>query len=90
MKKAVKKRRRVVSPDSVDGEALELTIRTQGNAIPPLLATTLRLVAPLVARLAVRYVARRLRRHTSEATVRSAGSYLSATVSRLIERYEEK
>jgi len=83
---AVKKRRAVVTADSVDLAALEMSLKTQGNAIPEPVAVLVRLVAPVLARVAIRYVARRLHRHVAESTVRAGGAYVGGVIGRILER----
>ena len=85
----VKKKRTTISADSVDLAMLRVVIAGQGNAVPAAIAVMLRMVAPLVARIAVRYVARRLKRHVSEATVRRAGDTIAKVVDRIIEQYKD-
>lgn len=82
----VKKKRNVVTADKVDLEQLEQVLRLQGNPIAPALASLIRIVAPILARIAIRYVARKLKRHVSEATVRSAGAMVGGVMERIIER----
>jgi hypothetical protein len=84
--KKVTKKRRGVTADSVDQEALELVLQSQGNAIPAAVATVIRLVAPILARLAIRFVARKLHRHVSEGTVRAGGAWAGAMVSTILKR----
>lgn len=78
--------RRLVTADKVDEEALGLVMTSQGNAIPPAVAVVLRLAAPILARIAIRYVARRLKRPVSEQTVRAGGAYAGALVGRILDR----
>lgn len=85
----VKRKRNVVTADKVDLEQLELVLKSQGNPISPALATLIRIVAPIVARIAIRYVARKLKRHVSEATVRSAGAMVGGVMERIVERAQE-
>jgi len=85
----VKKKRTTVSADSVDIAMLNVVIGGQGNAVPLPVAMMLRMVAPLVARIAVRYVARRLKRHVSEATVRRAGLTIAKVVDNIITEYKQ-
>ncbi len=84
--KKVKKRRHTVTADSVDQEALELALQSQGNAIPAAVATVIRLVAPILARLAIRYVSRKLHRHVSEGTVRAGGAWAGLMVNAILKR----
>ena len=85
--KTVKRKRTIISPDSVDIDALSVSITSQGNAIPAGIAVVLRLAAPILARIAIRYVARRLKRNVSEQTVRAGGKYVSDVAGRIIDRY---
>lgn len=82
----VKRKRNIVTADRVDEDALKLALESQGNAIPPAVAVVIRLVAPILARLAIRYVARKLKRHVSEATVRAGGAWTGALVGKILER----
>ncbi|MBA7549262.1 hypothetical protein ES705_41741 [subsurface metagenome] len=84
--KKAKKRRHLVTADSVDQEALELALQSQGNAIPAAVATVIRLVAPILARLAIRYVSRKLHRHVSEGTVRAGGAWAGLMVNTILKR----
>jgi len=43
-------------------------------------------VAPVLARLAIRYVARRLHRHVAESTVRAGGAFAGGIVTRILDR----
>ncbi len=82
------KKRKVVTADSVDLEELDLALKTQGNAIPAAVAVVIRLVAPILARIAIRYIARKLHRHVSEATVRAGGAYAGMMVGAILKRTE--
>lgn len=83
----VKKRKRVViTPDKMDKESLMLAIESQGNAIPAAVATVLRLAAPIIARLAIRYVARKTRKRISDTAVNTASQWIGTQVQGIIER----
>ena len=86
---AKKRSRNVVTPDKLDNEALMLAIESQGNAILPAIATVLRLVAPIIARLAIRYVARKARKRISDQTVNAASMWIGSKVAGIIERAAE-
>lgn len=87
----VKKRtRNVVTPDRVDNEALMLALESQGNAIPGAVATVIRLAAPILARLVIRYVARKARKRISESTVNNASQWIGAKVQGIIDRAEKE
>jgi len=81
-----KRRRNVVTPDRLDNEALVLALESQGNAISPAVATVIRLAAPIIARLVIRYVARKARKHISDATVNAASQWVGQKVQGIIER----
>jgi len=83
---AAKKRRNVVTPDKLDNEALILALESQGNAITPVIATVIRLAAPLIARLAIRYVARKARKRISDASVNTASAWIGTKVQGIIDR----
>ena len=83
---AKKRKRVVVTPDKMDKEALMLAIESQGNAIPVAVATVLRLAAPIIARLAIRYVARKTRKRISDTAVNTASQWIGGQVQGIIER----
>lgn len=80
------RKRTVITPDRVDNEALMLGLESQGNAIPPQVATVIRIVAPILARMAIRYVARRFRKKISEQAVNTAGAFIGKQVQEIIDR----
>lgn len=81
-----KRVRSVVTPDTVDNKALTLALESQGNAIPPIVATVIRLAAPIVARLAIRYVARKYRKKVSDQAVNTASQFIGQKVEDIIKR----
>ncbi len=85
-----KKRRNVVTADKVDEQALIAAMESQGNAIPVAIATVLRMVAPIIARLAIRYVARKARKKISDATVNTASSWIGSKIQDIIKKAEEE
>jgi len=84
----VKKRKPRTTPTQVDLKALDLVIASQGNAIPPAVAVVLKLAAPVIIRLATRYLARTFRKKITENQVNAAGEYGSSVINRIIERYQ--
>ncbi|MBA7555236.1 hypothetical protein ES705_47892 [subsurface metagenome] len=85
----VKRRtRNVVTEDKLDQEALEVALNSQGNAIPLAVATVIRLTAPIIARLAIRYVARRTRKQISAQAVNTASQWIGSKIQGIIERAE--
>ncbi len=83
----VKRRKRtVVTSDSVDREALMLALESQGNAIPQPVVTVIRLAAPIIARLVIRYVARKARKRITEAQVNNASKWIGSVVGGIVER----
>jgi hypothetical protein len=78
--------RKLVTADKVDEEALAGVLASQGNAIPAAVAIVLRLAAPILARMAIRFVARRLKRPVSEQSVRAGGAFIGGVVGRIITR----
>lgn len=61
-------------------------MESQGNAIPLAVANVLRIVAPIIARIAIRFIARKLHRTISERTIRTGGALVGSMVGRIIER----
>jgi len=87
---AVKKRvRKVITPDKIDEQALVAALESQGNALPPMVAAVIRMVAPIIARLVIRYVARKARKHISDKTVNMASAWIGAKVQGIIDRAVE-
>jgi len=84
-----KSTRRVVTPDKLDNEALVLAMESQGNAIPVAIATVLRIAAPILARLAIRYVARKYRKNISDTAVNTASSWAGEKVAGIIAKAAE-
>ena len=80
------RKRNVVTPDRVDNEALTLALESQGNAIPVAVATVMRLAAPIIARLAIRFVARKYRKHISDQAVNTASQWVGGKVQGIIDR----
>lgn len=83
------KKRNVTTPDKVDQDALIAALESQGNAIPPAIAVVLRLAAPILARLAIRYVARTARKKISDQAVNSASAFIGQKVQGIIDRAKE-
>jgi len=83
------RKRNVVTQDSVDNQALILALESQGNAISPEVATVIRLAAPIIARLVIRYVARKARKHISDQTVNTASQWIGAKIQGIIDRARE-
>lgn len=83
---AVQKKRNVVTAQKVDEDALIAGLQSQGNAIPLAVANVLRVVAPILARIAIRFIARKLHRTISEQTIRTGGALVGSLVGRIIER----
>jgi len=86
----VKKRTRtVVTPDKLDNEALTLALESQGNVLPTAVATVIRLAAPIIARLAIRYVARKARKRISDTAVNTASNWVGQKVQGIIDRAKD-
>ncbi|MBA7711087.1 hypothetical protein ES703_120039 [subsurface metagenome] len=83
---ATKRKRNVVTPDKLDNDALILALESQGNAISPIVATVIRLAAPLIARLAIRYVARKARKRISDTSINTASAWIGTKVQGIIDR----
>jgi len=82
-----KKRTRVViTNDRLDTDALIAVIESQGNTIPPAIASVLRLVAPILARLVIRKIARTSRKHFSKASINATSSWAGSLIQTIIER----
>jgi len=79
-------KRVIVTADKVDRDQLALIIVSQGNPLAPALVSLLRIIVPIIARIGIRFVARKLKRSVPEATVRSAGAMVGSIVERIIER----
>jgi len=82
----MKRKRNVVTPDRLDELALIAAIESQGNAIPAAVATVIRLAAPIIARLAIRYVARKTRKHISDQAVNTASAWIGTKIGGIISR----
>jgi len=80
------RKRNVVTPDKLDNEALMLALESQGNTISPAVATVIRLAAPIIARLVIRYVARKARKRISDQTVNTASQWIGSKVQGIIDR----
>lgn len=85
-----KKKRNVVTRDKLDRQALEQAMKSQGNAIPAAVAVVMRLAAPILAALVVRYVSRKTRRPVSDQTVSNAQQFAGSMVGAIIERAAEQ
>jgi len=83
---AKKKTHKVVTPDKVDEIMLAAAIESQGNAIPLPVATVIRLAAPILVRLAIRYVARKYRKKISDTAVNTAAAWAGEKVQAIIDR----
>ncbi|MBA7555235.1 hypothetical protein ES705_47891 [subsurface metagenome] len=81
-----KHKRNVVTPDKLDNAALMLALEAQGNVIPPAVASIIRLATPIIARLAIRYVARKSRKHISDQMVNTASLWIGDKVQGIIVR----
>jgi len=80
------KKRKVVTPDKVDDALLEAALESQGNAVPLAVATVLRLSAPIIARLVIRYVARKYRKRISDTAVNTGAQWIGEKINGIIER----
>lgn len=80
------RKRKVVTQDKVDDALLEAAIESQGNAIPAAAAHILRIAAPVLARLAIRYLARKYRKNISDTAVNTASAWIGEKVGAIIER----
>lgn len=78
--------RTVVTQDKVDDALLEAAIESQGNAIPAAAAAVLRIAAPVLARMAIRYVARKYRKRISDTAVNTASTWIGEKVQGVIDR----
>jgi len=63
-----------------------LVLESQGNAISPEIAAVIRLAAPLIARLVIRFVARKARKHITDQQVNTASKWIGDKVGGIIER----
>ncbi|MBA7711232.1 hypothetical protein ES703_120187 [subsurface metagenome] len=84
------RKRNVVTPDKLDELALMHALESQGNVIPPAIASVLRLVAPIIARLAIRYVARKARKHISDSAVNTASKWIGDKIQDIILKAEKE
>ena len=83
---AKKMARNVVTADKVDSEALVAALESQGNALPTVVVAVIRLAAPIIARLAIRYIARKARKRFSEQAVNTASAWIGTKVQGIINR----
>lgn len=83
---ATKRKRNVVTADSLDQAALVAALESQGNAIPAGIAAVIRLAAPIIARLAIRYIARKSRKHFSDLAVNNASAWIGKLTQTIIDR----
>lgn len=83
------RKRNVITPDKLDSDALMLALESQGNAIPIPVATVIRMAAPIIARLVIRYVARKYRKNISDQAVNTASKWIGDKVQLIIERAKE-
>lgn len=81
-----RKKRTVVTANQVDLVALEVALESQGNAIPQGVATVIRLVAPVLTRIAIRYVARRYRKRISDQAIQTTAAYVGGLVGKILDR----
>ena len=81
-----RKKRTVITANMVDLSTLEAAIESQGNAIPQGVATVIRLVAPVLTRIAIRFVARRFRKRISEQAIQTTSAHIGNLVDRILER----
>jgi len=81
-----KRKRAVTTADNLDMMALVAAMESQGNAIPPVVAAVLRIAAPILARLAIRYIARKSRKHFSELAINNASAWTGKQVQGIIDR----
>lgn len=84
------KKRIVVTPDAIDRRMLEGVLQSQGNAIPSAVATVISLAAPVLARLVIRYIARKYRKRISDQAVNTGAQWASEVTSGIIERVGTK
>lgn len=83
---AIKKKRKVVTQDKIDDALLEAALESQGNAIPAAAAHIIRIAAPILARLAIRYLARKYRKRISDTAINTASAWIGEKVQALIDR----
>ncbi len=83
---SVKRKRNVVTADSLDHTALVAALESQGNAIPSAVAAVLRIAAPIIARIAIRYIARKSRKHFSDVAVNNASAWVGSMTQKIIDR----
>jgi len=79
------KKRNVVTQDSIDDQLLEAALESQGNAIPAAAAAILRIAAPILARLAVRYLARKYRKRISQTAINTTSKWIGEKVQGIID-----
>ncbi len=80
------KTRKVVTPDKMEDALLEAALESQGQAIPIAVAAVMRIAAPIIARLAIRYVARKYRKKISDQAINTASQWIGEKVHGIIER----
>lgn len=81
-----RKSRNVITADKIDHELLEAALESQGNAIPGAVATVLRLAAPIIARLVIRYVARKYRKRISDQAINTGAKWAGEVTGAIISR----
>jgi hypothetical protein len=81
-----KKKRNVVTQDNIDDALLESALISQGNAIPAAAAAIIRIAAPVIARLAVRYLARKYRKRVSDTAVNTTSQWIGEKIQGIIDR----
>lgn len=84
------KKRVVVTQDKVDDRLLEAAIESQGNTIPAVAAAIIRIAAPILARMAVRYVARKYRKRISDTAVNTTSQWIGDKVQGIIDRAKDE
>lgn len=82
----MRRKRIVVTQDKVDEALLEAAIESQGNAIPAVAAHVLRIASPVLARMAIRYVARKYRKRISDTAVNTASAWIGEKVQGIVDR----
>lgn len=81
-----KSKRKVVTPDKYEDALLVAALESQGNAIPIAAANVLRIAAPILVRLAIRYLARKYRKNISETAINTASQWTGEKVQGIIDR----
>lgn len=79
-----KARRNVITAEKQDLDELTAALESQGNVIPPTIVAVMRLAAPIIARLAIRYVAKKARKRISEQAIRAASRQIGGAINTII------